>query len=52
LFSLVIINLIYGKIQWSKVPEIDTSIFAREKHQTQLPNEEDALIQLKNNYSS
>ena len=52
LFLLIIVNLIYGKIQWSKIPEIDTSIFAREKHQTQLPDEEDALIQLKNNYSS
>ena len=47
LFSLVIINLIYGKIQWSKIPEIDESIFAREEHQTKLPDEEDALIQLK-----
>lgn len=51
LFLLIIVNLIYGKIQWSKIPEIDTSIFAREKHQTQLPDEEDALIQLKKNYS-
>ena len=47
LFSLIIINLIYGKIQWSKIPEIDESIFAREEHQTKLPDEEDALIQLK-----
>lgn len=52
LLSLVIIDLIYGKIQWSKIPEIDESIFAREEHQTKLPDEEDALIQLKNIYGS
>lgn len=52
LFSLIIINLIYGKIQWSKIPKIDESIFTRKDHQVKLPDEEDALIQLKNNYSS
>jgi len=46
LISLIIINLIYGKIQWSKIPEIDASIFVREEHQNKLPDEEDALIQL------
>lgn len=48
LISIVVIDLIYGKIQWSKIPEVDKSIFTREKHQIQLPDEEDALIQLKN----
>ena len=52
LFSLIIINLIYGKIQWSKIPEIDESIFAREEHQNKLPDKEDALIQLKDIHGS
>lgn len=51
LLSIVIIDLIYGKIQWSKIPEVDESIFNRTEHQTELPDKEDALIQLKNNYS-
>lgn len=47
LLSIVIVDLIYGKLQWSKIPEIDESIFARKEHQTKLSDEEDALIQLK-----
>ncbi|MBR7037510.1 hypothetical protein IKI14_06865 [bacterium] len=52
MLSLVIIDLIYGKIQWSKIPEIDESIFAREEHQNKLPDKEDALIQLKDIHGS
>ena len=44
---LLIINMIYGKIQYSKIPEVDESIFQRNEHQTQLPEDEDALIQLR-----
>ena len=44
---LLIINIIYGKIQYSKIPEVDESMFYRTEHQTKLPEEEDALIQLK-----
>ena len=44
---LLIINLIYGKIQYSKIPEVDESMFQRSEHQTPLPDEQDALIQLK-----
>jgi hypothetical protein len=39
--------MIYGKIQYSKIPEVDESMFYRSEHQTQLPDDEDALIQLK-----
>jgi len=45
---LLIINLIYGKIRYSKLPEVDESIFLRTDHQTILPDDEDALIQLRN----
>ena len=60
---LLIIDVIYGKIQYSKIPEVDESIFQRSEHQTplpplrrqepvsplegMLPDDEDALIQLK-----
>lgn len=47
LLSIVIVNLIYGKIQWSKIPDVDESIFNRTEHQTKLLDEEDAIIQLK-----
>ena len=49
LFALVllIIDIIYGKIQYSKIPEINESIFQRSGHQTLIPDKEDALIQLK-----
>jgi len=47
LISIVIIDLIYGKIQWSKIPEIDPSIYNRTWHHTKLPDEEDALVQLR-----
>lgn len=39
--------MIYGKIQYSKIPEVDESIFQRTEHQTPLPDDEDALIQLR-----
>ena len=39
--------MIYGKIQYSKFPEVDESMFYRSEHQTPLPDDEDALIQLK-----
>jgi hypothetical protein len=39
--------MIYGKIQYSKIPEVDESIFQRNEHQIQLPDDEDALIQLR-----
>ena len=39
--------MIYGKIQYSRIPEVDESIFQRSEHQTQLPDDEDALIQLR-----
>jgi hypothetical protein len=39
--------MIYGKIQYSKVPEVDESMFQRSEHQTPLPDDEDALIQLR-----
>lgn len=42
-----IIDIIYGKIQYSKFPEVDESMFYRNEHNTPLPDEEDALIQLK-----
>ena len=42
---LLIINMIYGKIQYSKFPEVDESMFYRSEHQTPLPDDEDALIQ-------
>ena len=44
---LLIINMIYGKIQYSKIPEVNESMFQRSEHQTPLPDDEDALIQLK-----
>jgi hypothetical protein len=40
--------MIYGKIQYSKIPEVDESMFQRNEHQTPLPDDEDALIQLRN----
>ena len=36
---VVIINIIYGKNQYSKIPEVDESIFLRTEHQTILPDE-------------
>ena len=39
--------MIYGKILYSRIPEIDESMFQRSEHQTQLPDDEDALIQLR-----
>ena len=39
--------MLYGKIQYSKIPEVDESLFQRSEHQTPLSNDEDALIQLK-----
>ena len=39
--------MIYGKIQYSKIPEVDESMFLRSEHQTPLPDDEDALIQLR-----
>ena len=44
---LLIINMICGKIQYSKIPEVDESMFHRGEHQTPLPDDEDALIQLR-----
>ena len=44
---LLIINMIYGKIQYSKIPEVNESMFQRSEHQTPLPDDEDALIQLR-----
>ena len=41
---MVIINIIYGKNQYSKIPEVDESIFQRTEHQAILPDNEDALI--------
>ena len=38
--------MIYGKIQYSKIPEVDESMFQRSEHQTPLPDDQDALIQL------
>jgi hypothetical protein len=43
---VAIINIIYGKNQYSKIPEVDESIFYRSEHQTILPDDQDALIQL------
>ena len=43
---VAIINIIYGKNQYSKIPEVDESIFLRTEHQTILPDDQDALIQL------
>ena len=48
LIFIIIINLIYGKINWSKIPEINESIFYRDYHQTKLSEKEDAIYQLKN----
>ena len=39
--------MIYGKIQYSKIPEVDESMFQRSEHQTPLPDDQDALIQLR-----
>jgi hypothetical protein len=39
--------MIYGKIQYSKIPEVNESMFQRSEHKTPLPDDEDALIQLK-----
>lgn len=39
--------MIYGKIQYSKIPEVDETMFHRNEHQTPLPESEDALIQLR-----
>jgi hypothetical protein len=39
--------MIYGKIQYSKIPEVDESMFHHGEHQTPLPDDEDALIQLR-----
>lgn len=47
LLLILIGDTIYGKIQWSKIPEIDESVFKRDYHQTKLPDEEDALVQLR-----
>ena len=47
LLLIVVINLIYGKLLWSKIPKIDESIFQRSEHQTQMPEENDAIIQFK-----
>jgi hypothetical protein len=45
---VAIINIIYGKNQYSKIPEVDESIFYRSEHQTILPDDQDALVQLNN----
>jgi hypothetical protein len=45
---VAIINIIYGKNQYSKIPEVDESIFQRTEHQNILPDEQDALIQFYN----
>ena len=39
--------MIYGKIQYSKIPEVDESMFQRSEHQIPLPDDQDALIQLR-----
>ena len=44
---LLVINIIYGKILYSKIPEVNESIFQRSKHQAPIPDNEDALIQLR-----
>ena len=43
---LLVINMIYGKIKYSKIPEVDESMFQRSEHQVQLSDDKDALIQL------
>ena len=43
---VAIINIIYGKNQYSKIPEVDESIFQRTEHQAILPDDQDAIIQL------
>ncbi len=43
---LLIINIIYGKLQYNKIPQVDESIFVRTDHQTKLPDEQDAIVQL------
>lgn len=47
LFLLIMINLIYGKFYWSKIPKVDESILVRTEKQIKLPDEKDALVQLK-----
>lgn len=49
---LLILNIIYGKIQYSKIPEVEESMFYRTEHQTKLPDDEDALIQLQKAWES
>lgn len=48
----LIINIIYWKIQYSKIPEVEESMFYRTEHQTKLPDDEDALIQLQKLHSN
>ncbi len=43
---IAIINIIHGKNEYSKIPEVDESIFLRTEHQSILPDDQDALIQL------
>ena len=46
LFILVICNCIYGKIRYLKLPQVDESIFQHYEHNTKLPEEKDAIIQI------
>ena len=50
LVLITIISLLYEKIQRSKIPDVDESIFYRSEHQIKLPDEKDALIQSQNTF--
>ena len=45
--ALLILDIIYGKIQYTKIPKVNESMFQRSEHQIQLSDDKDALIQLK-----